>query len=470
MRRLFAHNDKPSASPTRWLALALCGLLLAGVCLTSPNFGRHTNDLGTPIAGDFLQEWIGAYSLRTQGSHSLFELDRLKQLQHDEQLLGFRWDRKKFYAMVYPPFYYALWVPFTWMEYRIAAWIFVVAMVAAHLLALRLLQSAGRPVAATSRQVGDIGVSGATAPDRWSLDRFWPALCVLFTIFSPVIRSISTGQKGTLCLLILVGSFCCLQSGRRLSAGLVFGLIAFKPHLGLVIGGVMLVRKQWQFVCGALLTVSGYVAICLAMGTDVCAEYIRFCLGAGNYVNLLEGQMHKSHCLYGFLVLAFGGTSNWIKLAWFASAALVGWLLFRLHRQNHCSKPLLEDGPRLATEFAALVLATVLLAPHLFTYDLTMLLLPMALVLRSLEQGYFQHDSRRLVVCLLVGIYVTAGFSLNWALATGLQLSTLLMLGLLALLAFPKLKLESWLVGLGRGMNRQAERDGLTTDALQRPA
>ena len=425
-------------------ALLVSGLMLAGVCLASPNFGQHENGSDTPIAGDFLQEWIGAYSLRMHGPASLFELDALKAMQHDEQLIGCAWSEDKYYAMVYPPFYYAAWIPFTWVSYPVAAYCFIALMILAHLISMVLL------VQHTSYRHPDdasgLGLSGIV-----SLGAFWPLMIVLFTIFTPVVRSITTGQKGTLCLLILTVAYLLLQRRRPFMSGLVFGLIAFKPHLALVIGFAMLWRRQWAFVAGSVATASLLAGICLAMGWDVCVEYTRFCLGAGDYVNFLSGQMHKSHCLYGFLALASGGQTNWInKSIWLIALALIAWMLVCLFRRHDQARKLSAHSPtavrstQLAVEFSALVLATILLAPHLFTYDLTMLILPMTLTLVALAQGYFSGLSKPAVLIALIGIHVAAGFSLNLAFVSGYQASTPLMLVWLMLLGFPKI---SWPAG-----------------------
>src|SRR5262249_31674144 len=84
-------------------------------------------------------------------------------------------------------------------------------------------------------------------------------------------------------------------------------------------------------------------------------------------------------------------------------------------------KPLDTTSKTFAPLFAILVLATVLISPHLLAYDLTLLLLPMGLALcsRPLPSGARARDP----VWLLTGIvYAVASLSRLVAAASGIQI------------------------------------------------
>ena len=79
--------------------------------------------------------------------------------------------------------------------------------------------------------------------------------CLLFSwllplslLFMPLIENFTTCQKGSVLLLILTATYYLLVTKRPYWAGLVFGLIAFKPRFALPIAIAMLCKRQWRFV------------------------------------------------------------------------------------------------------------------------------------------------------------------------------------------------------------------------------
>lgn len=416
-KRLF--DARASRSRRWWLIPLLIGALALGVVVwRSPNFGGFSDDTSTPFAGDFLQEWIGSYVVRTEGAARLFDLAHVKSLQHDPQLVGFAWDGHKFFAMVYPPFYYALLTPLSYLPYRVAGWLFVVTMVTCFFAAALLLVRYE-----SKRRAPNV----ATTTDRPPVVYLSAALFLLAPLFVPLIRSLTTGQKGTLCLLILTSTFVLLQSRRPVWAGVVFGLLAFKPQLAIVIGVAMLLKGQWRFVAGTVLTGSILAIVSLGTGADACWRYFEFCTGVADYVHTSGYGLYKSHCLYGFLTLLGGGHATpLVKIATLLAAALTIGMLYALLRG-----PLSCGSARFARQFSGLVIATLLLSPHLFTYDLTMLVLPMFVLAGAVTRGEIAGRPGQITMGLIVALYVVCGFSHLLAATAGLQLSTLLMVGLL---------------------------------------
>lgn len=408
------------------VAISMC--VFTWVLITSPNFGAHSNQVGSPIAGDFLQEWIGGYSYRTYGADSLFDTDQLKALQHDERLLGFRWADNEYFSMVYPPFYYLFWVPFSFLDYKVAAYVFVGIMIACFFVSLFLL---GKSSIFESRFATDDEESNT---DKLAIiQRLWPWVFIVGAIYVPMIRSITTGQKGTLCLLILVGTYVLYDRNKNFMAGLVFGLLAFKPHLTLVIGVTMLIRRQWSFVAGAVSSVLLLVAMCFSMGSGVCQQYTEFALGASQYVNQVSDHLHKSHCLYGFLALMSGGQATMVsKILWVASMVFVVISLIAMFRKTKE----LEKSVSKAIEFSALIIATILLAPHLLTYDLTMMIIPMCLLMALVVHGHLSKANRQQLILYTAAFFVASGFSHSVAVSTGVQFSTLCMIGIFLVLTW----------------------------------
>lgn len=184
------------------------------------------------------------------------------------------------------------------------------------------------------------------------------------------------GQKSGLLLLILSATYILLRQQRPLSAGLVFGLIAFKPHLGLLIGIAMLLKGQWRFVGGSAITVSSLVGICFLTGPDLCMDYFQQCIGSGDYTNSGGYALEEAQSLHAVCHLAFDSFSP--KLA-VSIAAILGLGVIVL-LQRILRGALETESQLFGLQFASLVVATVLISPHFYQYDLTILLLPLMIV------------------------------------------------------------------------------------------
>jgi hypothetical protein len=75
-----------------------------------------------------------------------------------------------------------------------------------------------------------------------------------------------------------------------------------------------------------------------------------------------------------------------------------------------------------------MIVATVLLSPHLYTYDLTVLLLPLGLAAARRSIGFQPvRDPSPALLWLALFIFCLAGLSPKVAAATGIQLSVPLM-------------------------------------------
>jgi hypothetical protein len=244
-------------------------------------------------------------------------------------------------------------------------------------------------------------------------------LLPLSLLFMPLIENFTTCQKGSVLLLILTATYYLLTKQRPYWAGIVFGLIAFKPQFALPIAIAMLCKRQWRFVLGGLTTGAALAGLCLLMGVDVCQQYIEFSTHAGEYLQNSGYDLTKSHTWGGFFTLLCGESKNTITILTLVSSgltiAITAWALRR---------PLDTRSNRFAWQFSALVVATVLLSPHLYTYDLTVLLLPLGLVAVHERAPSAQRWLALLLFCL-------AGLSPQFAGLSGIQLSVPLMLAFL---------------------------------------
>ncbi len=410
--------------PGRWPALVVATGIVMATYWFSPNFSSQQPFGENPFAGDFLQEWVGGYIVRVGDWQRFYDVSYAKALEHNRDLVGFSWDRASYLPIVYPPFYYLLMSPLSLLPFKTATWVWVALMVgcfaATVFLAGRWLETI-KPSATTN--------PSATETASWMQHIVWAI--PVSVMFGPLLENLTTCQKGTVCLLIVTATFYLLQRQRPLSAGLIFGLLAFKPQLVLVIAIAMCWKRQWRFVCGGAITGLTLVGLSFAMGTDVCGQYVKFATGTADYISTGGYDLHKSHCWYGFFTLLTDGSAAGVArtLTLLASGATIGMTAWLLRGE------LRPERPEFARQYSGLIVATVLLSPHLFTYDLTILLLPMFLLTSLIGCGRLPAKLSAQLAWLLLGLYWVAGCSPLLARLTGLQLTPLLMFAVLFVLA-----------------------------------
>lgn len=414
-------DGDPEGSKTAsvpWLGFCLPLILMAVIILFSPNF-RHTESetvRDKPLGGDLVQDWVGGYiagASEQADRDRLYDLKFVKSVQHAPSIVGFSWPKGDYFPMVYPPFYYQAMQPIALVSFPSAIKIWGVICAIAVSLAAFLLFQFYRP------------------------SRGWIGIAILAGLFFfPLITCLTMGQKSTLLLLILTATFVLLHHNKPLPAGMLFGLIAFKPHLGIVIGLTMLLKRQWAFAAGALLTVGLMVGISWWHNPSVWHDYVSVVSGMNDYVESGGYQLAQSHSLWGAMQLTFSGlASSWVVKA-IAGAIAVGvlFLLWRIMRG-----PVVTSSQRFACQFSAMVFATVMLSPHFYTYDLTILLLPVLLIATSLPVASKTVQASKTCVqvagVLLAALFVLAGMFEKLASKTGFQFSIALMIGVLVVLA-----------------------------------
>jgi hypothetical protein len=241
-------------------------------------------------------------------------------------------------------------------------------------------------------------------------------LCAL--AFPAFFHLLVWGQTSGLALVCFTLMFLALHRQNDFTAGLAFGLLFFKPQLGLSGFFIFLLAWEWRILAGALIAAISQLAVAWAcFGSAVIADYFRHLLDAPLQLGLLEPKLYQLHSLAGFWQLL----CRWPRIAgagYMLSTVVVVALAFRAWRSAHS----------LEVRFAALLLATVLVAPHLTIYDL-IILAPVFLLLAN----WVAYQSAPAVRVLLYLCFVLplAGPLARW---THVQVTVLAMAGLLYLL------------------------------------
>lgn len=431
-------GSQSKSGPRQWksyrAAIIITALILAFLYWQSPNFRFRDSATANPYAGDFMQEWIGGHIVQAGNHHRFYEVEYAQQLQHNSDLVGYHWDEDQYLPLVYPPFYYAAVSPLAQLPFHQAAWVWAGLMLlgfaaSAVLLAVAVHQKRGLFGLEWQDNKQDNKEKLSDRKKQWLALLPWALPAAV--LFVPLLENFTSSQKGTLCLLILTGTFLLLDRSRPFWAGVVFGLLAFKPQLTLVIGLAMLLKGQWRFVAGGALTGALLVAACLAVGSDVSWQYFQFSTTTAAYMQTSGYDLHKSHSILGLfeLLRTWSDMPALNRIIAWATCLFVVAMVWKVLR-----KGITPGKPLFTIQFSVLVVATVLLSPHLFTYDLTILLLPMFLLTFLIAHRAISNQYHRPLSWMLVATYALVGLSPSIALLTGLQFSTFLLLGLLNML------------------------------------
>ncbi len=401
MFRTHSFQSTPVGPPRRGgLACGLLGLaLFVAIGWFAPNFVLTSESRTDPLGGDWLQEYTGGRMWSDPALRSdLYNQSAFRTVQHDAKVTGFSWDEKKYFPSVYPPFWYAAAGPLSQLDYLTSARMWLGLMIGCLVASLILV-----------RRVLHVPV----------------ALLIVLALSPPVLVSLTSGQKGTLLLLIFTATFALFRSGKAFASGAVFALIAFKPHLALPIGLMMLVAGHWRWVLGTYFTLGILLVASARGGLDVCGGYVGICQNLGDYLQTGGYRLEEGFSLWSAAHMLVGDPGGARLVAAAISIVLV------IATGLACRRALsVGEEVGIARAFAALTLATVLVAPHFYIYDLTILLLPAAILAREAMRS---DATRRnwlpvgLIAVTLLGAPVMARF----AAATTIQPGVLVLLAAL---------------------------------------
>jgi arabinofuranan 3-O-arabinosyltransferase len=201
--------------------------------------------------------------------------------------------------------------------------------------------------------------------------------------FPMVFNNTLVGQNGFL-TTALIGGTLYLIPVRPILAGVCLGLLSYKPQYGLLFPIVLIAASQWTvFFSAAVVAVTMALASWLAFGTESWQAFFHW-MPMFSQAFLTEGKATwwKLQSLFS-LVRYLGGTE---ALAWSfqwvltASVAVVLVLMWR-SRIPYSLKA------------SALAIGTLLTTPYLFMYDMMVLAVPVAFLVRiGLNDGFRPYE------------------------------------------------------------------------------
>jgi hypothetical protein len=357
----------------RMRLVALAVLIAAGGGLLYLAATAHglSDFKGRPLGTDFASFYAaGTYVV---DGHPLAVFDLAQHYAREQALFG---SATPYYAWLYPPYFLLLVGALALLPYLPALLVWQGASLAGYLLAMRALVWSAAPQAAS--------------------DRLW---LLLACAFPAVLINVDHGQNGLLSAALVAGALTVLPR-RPIVAGILFGLLVYKPQFGLVIPLALVAGGYWRAIFAAAATVALFTIVTTAaFGMEVWPAFLASAriarvvlLESGEagwyrvqsvlgWVHLWGGSVQLAYALQGAVMIAVAVTLVWL------------W----------------REPARYALKAAGLALAMIVTALHSNDYDL-MLLAPAIAFLAAdgLERGFAPWQKTLLALMWIVPLVTRA--------------------------------------------------------------
>jgi alpha-1,2-mannosyltransferase len=312
---------------------------------------------GKPVGTDFSNVYA-AGTLALQG-HAAEAYD--PPLQHAAERAVFGRD-VPFFGWHYPPFFFAIATLVATVPYAYGLLLWMALSLPAYLAVIRTI-----------------------LPRRETL--------LAAAAFPAVFVNIGHGQNGFFTAALLGGAMQLLER-RPALAGVLIGLLAYKPQFGLLIPLALLAGKRWTPIVTAAVTVALSIALSVAvLGVDVWRAF------------------YASTAFTQAVVLEQGGT-GWEKIqsifsavrAWGASVPLAYGIQSTLTLAvAACIVWLWRSAAAFELKAAALAVACLLATPYVLDYDLVVLGVAIAFLVRhGLTRGFHPYEATVLALAWIM--------------------------------------------------------------------
>jgi hypothetical protein len=226
---------------------------------------------------------------------------------------------------------------------------------------------------------------------------------LLWLLFAPLGVTLFEGQSSLFLLLLYSITFIQLRGGRDLRAGAIFGLALFKFQFGLPFVLIFLLQRKWRFMKGFLATSTALGALSLvAVGGHGIISYIQLLVGiAAHPDNSSYGRAIGMATVQGFLQPLLGGVLGHAAVSLIVAGVSIFLILWTAWRWRKAGPA--PDRRTFDLMFAAAIVVSLVTGFHMFTYDLSPLMLAMLLV-----AGYFpgrRHTILRVVLGTTLGLF-----------------------------------------------------------------
>ena len=356
--------------PTGWRVgqrktIYLCALVL-GICALFTIFyariiwGAYKDQIPghLPIYGDFFALWSYAKLIAAHPVAELYD----SALLHARQI-DFGMEPIHNYPFPYPPTFIFLVWPLSLLQYDMGYLVWML---------------------------------GTLALFVWVVSKTCSRLpfCLLGIIVAPAtIAAIFAGQIGFFAASLMTAGIQ-LARTRPIVAGVLIGLLTYKPQLGFLVPVALIAAGLWTTFLAACVTVAVMAgAATLAFGWEIWPTWLSMVPAyADNFDTIAVAFQSRPTVLANLQLL--GVSLPWARAVQALVAAVVAVCVWRCFRR----KP-----SRLAT--AALLVGTILATPHAFYYDLPIVTAGMVLFIEDRLRTYATFSTAEIGILVLATIF-----------------------------------------------------------------
>jgi hypothetical protein len=246
-----------------------------------------------------------------------------------------------------------------------------------------------------------------------------PETLLIAAAFPAVFVNIGHGQNGFLTAALLGGALLPLDR-RPWLAGVLIGLLAYKPQFGVMIPIALLASQRWSSTAEAIAAIAALVGLSfVTLGGDVWHAFI----DSTNFTQVVV--LEQGSTGWEKIQSAFSAARNWgadvhtayaIQIAFGAMlAATLAWLW--------------HSDAAFELKASALATASLLATPYVLDYDLAVLAISIAFLVRhGFARGFRDYE-----ISALAAAWIMPLLSRMIAGATGVPLGLIVMLALYGL-------------------------------------
>jgi alpha-1,2-mannosyltransferase len=316
---------------------------------------------GHPIGADFIDPWSASWLTLHGAPSAVYDVARLWTVERtavSDPAVGFA-------GFHYPPVYLLIIVPLALLPYAWSLIVWTTATFAAYLATMWKID-----------------------PER---DSLWLAIA-----FPGALVNLTNGQNGFLTLALLGGALLTLEQ-RPILAGVMFGLMSYKPQYGLLVPIFLIATGRWRSIAAASVTVVILAALSFAMFGAQTWQAFFASIAFTRHVVLEQGGSGFEKLQSAFAAARLWGFSVATAYASQAAVSLIAaivaiWIWrrtsnFKLHA-------------------SALATSVLLTTPYMMDYDLVILALPIAwLAAEGRRSGFMPWEKSLLAFVWLMPLF-----------------------------------------------------------------
>src|SRR5579863_1843942 len=279
MREAMRSGDWLTPERIRFVAVAVLIAAAAGFLFLVATAHGAVDLAGRPLGTDFSNVYAaGTYVL---GGDTNAAFDPPQQFAREQAIFG---ASTQFYGWHYPPYFLFVAAALAWMPYGLALAVWQAVTLGLYLLTMRGIVATTIPSPERGGMAREACQGGVTTDGRTMTPTRQPSAVdlplsgggtgmtewlLLSLAFPAVLINIGHGQNGFLTAALLGGALVILDR-RPLLAGILFGLLAYKPQFGLMIPIALAAGGYWRTIVAAAITVALLtLAATLAFGVQV---------------------------------------------------------------------------------------------------------------------------------------------------------------------------------------------------------